>query len=52
MRTVILLSGLAIAQAIRVDWYNKDSVGVYFIILLFCIIMDLIEFLYNTHKKS
>ena len=52
MRTVILLAGIAIANAINIHWASDSNTSFYAIAITICIGIDIIEFLHNMGKKS
>jgi hypothetical protein len=51
MRTITLLSAIAIARAINMDWITEDVVLLYSIALIVGAVMDVVDFIVNTFKK-
>lgn len=51
MRTVILLAGIAIANAINIHWASDSNTKFYAVCIIFCIGMDILEFLDKLGKK-
>jgi hypothetical protein len=53
MRTVTFLGLIAIADAIRKDWYNNSQLIHFFALIFFiAIIMDVCEFLKKMNSKN